>query len=316
VDEGYFPRGSSLLRQVQEERMVGLFYGQRALMIGALHPVNYVGTSQATAGRVMPFKRLARTAQDFETIFFGTRQAADRVLAKVRKLHERVEGELPEAAGPYPAGTSYAATDPELMLWTVAVTADSSLCFYELLVRRLSDWERDAFWQDWVRFGELFGMPRSVAPPTFSAFRAWWEERLAGDGMHLTEEAAYMGRAAAYEIPLPTVNQPAKRLHDLVMLGTLPARVRELYGLRWTAAHALAYPAAVRMLRMLRRVAPSAVTQGSNDRSFALVAATERRRLANGRPTPQLPPLLARPQASAAAPSATPGRRRVPSGSA
>lgn len=293
MDEGYFPRGSSVLRQVQEERMVGLFYGQRALMIGALNPVNYVGTSRATGGRLTPFKRLARTAKDFETIFFGTRGEADRVLAKVRTLHERVAGELPEDAGPYPAGTPYSAIDPELMLWTVAVTADSALCFYELFVRRLSDWERDACWQDWVRFGELFGMERAVAPPTYAAFRAWWDERLASDELHLTEEARYMGHAAAFEIPLPAANQPAKRLHDLVMLGSLPQRVRELYELRWTRAHAVAFPAAVTALRGLRRVAPRMVTQGSNERSFALVAATERGRIARGRPTPQLPPLAA-----------------------
>jgi hypothetical protein len=33
-DEGYFPRGRSILRMVQEERLVGLHYGQRALAIG------------------------------------------------------------------------------------------------------------------------------------------------------------------------------------------------------------------------------------------------------------------------------------------
>jgi hypothetical protein len=45
-DEGYFPRGRSVLRQVHEEHLVGLFYGQRALCIGALAPLNYVGTSE------------------------------------------------------------------------------------------------------------------------------------------------------------------------------------------------------------------------------------------------------------------------------
>ena len=57
------------------------------------------------------------------------------------------------------------------MLWTVAVTAESALYFYELFVRSLSAWERDGFWQDYIRFGELFGMPREVAPPTYEAFR-------------------------------------------------------------------------------------------------------------------------------------------------
>jgi uncharacterized protein (DUF2236 family) len=311
IDEGYFPPGRSLLRTAQEERLVGLFYGQRALAIGALHPVNYTGTSRATGGRARPFRRLARTARDFEAIFLGTRAEADRVLAKVRTLHERVKGELPEDAGPHPAGTPYSAFDPQLMLWTMAVIADSTEHFYELFVRRLRDWEREALWQDFVRFAELFGMPRAVAPPTYAAFRAWWDERMASDELHLTDEARYMGRAVAFEIPMPAVNQPGKRVHDLVMLGSLPPRVRELYGLAWTPAQARAFKVAVASMRGMRALAPRRVTHGSNRRSFALVSATEAGRLARGRPTPQLPPLA--PQAVAAAASATPGKRSAPS---
>ena len=324
IDDGYFPRGRSVLRQVHEERLVGLFFGQRALAIGALHPVNYTGTSQSTGGRERPFRRLVRTANDFEAIFFGTRAEADRVRAKVHKLHRRVRGELGEDAGPFPAGTSYNAFDPELMLWTVAVTAESALYFYELFVRRLSDWERDAFWLDYVRFGELFGMPREVAPPTWAAFRAWWNAKLASDEMHLTEEARRTGTFVALEIPMPSINQPAKKLHDLVMLGSLPPRVRELYGMTWSPAQARAFPLAVATLRGLRAIAPAAVRQGSCARNFALVEATERRRLERGKPTPQLPSLpsssrgraVAPAQASAAATSATAGIASEPSGAA
>jgi uncharacterized protein (DUF2236 family) len=293
-DEGYFPRGSSLLRAAQEERLVGLFYGQRALAIGALHPVNYTGTAQATSGRSKPFRRLARTANDFETVFLGTRAEADKVLAKVHKLHERVQGELPADAGPYPAGTPYSAFDPELMLWTMAVIADSTEYFYELFVRRLEGWEREALWQDFIRFGELFGMPRSVAPETYPAFRAWWDETLAGPGMHLTDEARYMGHAVAFKIPMPAVNQGAKKVHDLIMLGSLPPRVRELYGLPWSDRHARAFRLAVASMRVGRLLAPRAITHGSNARSFELVRSTEQRRMQDGRPTPQLPPLEAR----------------------
>jgi uncharacterized protein (DUF2236 family) len=324
TDEGYFPRGRSVLRQVHEERLVGLFFGQRALAIGALQPVNYTGTSQSTGGRERPFRRLVRTANDFEAIYFGTRAQADQVLAKVHKLHERVRGELSEDAGPFPAGTPYDAFDPELMLWTVAVTAESALYFYELFVRPLSAWERDAFWLDYVRFGELFGMPREVAPPTYAAFRAWWDAKLAGPEMHLTDEARRTGAFVALEIPMPRGNQPAKRLHDLVMLGSLPPRVRSLYGLSWSAAQARAFPLAIATLRGLRAVAPESVRQGSCARSFALVEQTERRRIERGKPTPQLPPLpsssrgraAAAAQALAAATSATPGIAREPSGPA
>jgi uncharacterized protein (DUF2236 family) len=319
-DDGYFPRGSSVLRDVHEERLVGLFYGQRALAIGALHPVNYTGTSQSTGGRERPFRRLVRTANDFEAIFFGTRTDADAVLAKVHKMHGRVRGELAEDAGRFAAGTPYDAFDPELMLWTAAVSFESALYFYELFVRRLSDWERDAFWLDYVRFGELFGMPRDVAPPTYAAFAEWWDAKLSGPEMHLTDEARRTGAFVAFEIPMPWGNQPAKRLHDLVVLGSLPPRVRELYGFSWSPRQARAFPLAVTMVRGARAVSPAAVRRGSCARNYALVEATERRRIERGKPTPQLPPLpgssRGRAQASAAAPSATAGIASEPSGAA
>jgi len=288
-DDGYFPRGGSMLRSVHEERAVGLLYGQRALCVGAIKPLNYVGTSEHTRSKSTPFRRLAHTAEMFETVFFGSREEADRVLAIVERMHERVVGELPDDAGShYPAGTPYSAFDPELMLWTVAAIADSALWFYERLVRPLTGREREALWQDYLRFGELFGMPRSAAPATYEDFRAWYEAQLAGPDLHLTGEARYMGHASAFEIPMPAARAPAKRVHDLVLLGSLPPRVRELYGLRYTPAHAGACRAALASIRLARRVAPRSLTRGSCVREFAMVAATERRRIATGRPTPQI----------------------------
>src|SRR5436305_12582616 len=185
-DEGYFPPGRSLLRHVHRQRAVGLLYGQRALGIGAIAPLNFVGTLLHTRALGTPFQRLVHTAKMFETIFFGSRAEADEVLEAVERLHHRVRGELPEDAGPVRAGTPYSAFDPELMLWTVAVIADSAVCFYELFVRRLSDTEREALWQDYIHFAELFGMPREVAPPTHRAFRSYYEQKLSSDEVFLT----------------------------------------------------------------------------------------------------------------------------------
>jgi uncharacterized protein (DUF2236 family) len=289
-DDGYFPRSSSILRRVHEERLVGLFYGQRALCIGALMPLNYVGTSEHTHSLATPFRRLVHTGNAFERIYFGTREEADKVLAYVEKLHQRVVGELPEDAGVTPKGTPYSALDPELMLWTMAVIADSGQRFYELFVRELSGGEREQLWQEYVQFAVLFGMPREAAPPTYSDFRRWWDATLAGDEMFLTDEARYMGYVTAFEIPLPKLNQPAKRVHDLILLGSLPPRVRELYGLRYTARDRLGFDAATRALKAARPLAPAQLRRGYNTRSFGVVASTERRRLAHGHETPQVLP--------------------------
>ncbi len=287
--EGYFPRGSSILRMVHEEKAVGLLYGQRALCIGAVKPLNYVGTSTHSRSRSAPFHRLIHTGLMFEAVFFGARAEADRVLGAVARMHESVVGALPQDAGPhYPAGTPYSAVDPELMLWTVAVLADSALWFYERLVHPLSDVQREALWQDYLRFGELFGMPREAAPATYAAFAAWYEQQIAGDDLHLTEEARYMGRVSALEIPMPATHRPAKWLHDAVMLGSLPARVRELYGLRYTARDAALCALGLRTWSATRRLLPSSLTRGSCARELGLVASTERRRIERGLPTPQL----------------------------
>ena len=287
ADEGYFPRGESVLRRVQGERAVGLFYGQRALCIGALNPVAFTGTYEHTAGRMRPFKRLAHTGKMFEEVYFGTRAEADDALAFVERLHERVVGEMPADAGPYPAGTHYTAFDPELMLWTMAVIADSAQYFYELFVRRLSPSERESLWQDFVLFGELFGMPREIAPPTYPEFRAWWEETLASDRMHLTPDGREVGYLTAFEIPFPRSRRPAKGVHDLIMLGSLPPVVRSHYGLEWSPTQAAAFRVAVAGLRATRPLTPKSMRRGRNATEFDLVAKTEQERIERGEYTPQ-----------------------------
>jgi uncharacterized protein (DUF2236 family) len=290
-DEGYFPRGQSILRRVQEERAVGLLYGQRALCIGALNPLNFVGTDEHTRAKATPFKRLAHTGNWFEAVMFGTRAEADEVLAAVHKMHARVNGGLREPAGTYAAGTPYDALDGELMLWTIAVMMDSAERFHDLLVRGLRAAEREALWQDYIRFGELFSMPREVAPATYARFRSYYDGYVNGPDAYLTDEARYLGRAVAFEIPMAAPMQPAKRVHDLIMLGSLPPRVRELYRLPWSSAHAAAFALATRAARAARAAVPGGLARGSNRSFFDGVAATEARRIARGEPTPGLPVL-------------------------
>jgi uncharacterized protein (DUF2236 family) len=289
ADDGYFPRGKSMLRRVHEERAVGLFYGQRALAIGALYPPTFIGTALHTRSPDKPFQRLGKTGKMFETIFFGSRKEADAVLAVVHNMHRHVKGTFPQPAGRYPAGTPYSAFDPGLMLWTIAVAADSAMTFYELFVRRLDDQRKDEFWADYVRFGELFGMPADVAPTSWAEFCEYFDEMVESDRMHLTDEAHYTASAIMFEIPVPAVDFAAMRVHNLIMLGALPPRVRRLYGLRYTPAHAAAFRAVVAGLRASRPLTPGALRRGRNSAFFDRVMDTERSRIARGIPTPGLP---------------------------
>jgi uncharacterized protein (DUF2236 family) len=274
-DDGYFPRGRSVLRRVHGERIVGVLYGQRALLLQACHPLAFAGLTANTTGYDAPFQRLAHTAKTMEAVYFGTRADADRETARVRRLHARVRGAIDEPAGPHPAGSEYRADSPEFLLWILACLADSAQAVYERFVRPLSPAERRDFWDDYVRVGELFGLPRSDAPAGYDAYRAYMDERLRSDDLFVTDEARELGRKVAFDLPLPLHRRPALVAINHMVAGLLPGRVRRLYGIRWGPAHALALDALVRSLRGVRPLTPRSVRRGSSAADYDLVARTE-----------------------------------------
>jgi uncharacterized protein (DUF2236 family) len=282
----YFPPGRSVARMVHGDRAVGLLYGQRALLIGALEPLTYTGTMLSTRAADRPFQRLARTAKIQETILLGTREEADKALAAVNRLHEKVKGELHEAAGIHPAGTPYSAFDPQLMLWTLAVIADSGRAMYETMVRPLSEREREDLWQDYVRFGELFGLPRSEVPASYREFSAWWNERLSSPDLQATEHGLEMAPLVAFRQPVPAAARGNIAIQNHIIKGTLPPRVREIFGIRWSGAHEASFRAMAASHRRARHFFPRKMRRGRNDVFFDVVTQTERRR--GGTRTPQL----------------------------
>jgi uncharacterized protein (DUF2236 family) len=286
ADAHYFPPGRSMARRVHGERSVGLLYGQRALLIGALEPLTYTGTMLSTRSGDRPFERLARTAKVQETVFLGTRAEADEVLAKVHRLHETIAGTLPEAAGTHPAGTAYSAFDPELMLWTLAVIADSGREMYETMVRPLSASEREDLWKDYVRFGELFGLPRSEVPGSYREFATWWESKLASSNLQVTPHGLEMAPLMAFRQPVPAPARGNLVVQNHIIKGTLPPRVREIFGIRWTRAHQSSFRALAASHRRARRLFPRSMRRGRNDVFFDVVTKAERQR--GGTVTPQL----------------------------
>jgi uncharacterized protein (DUF2236 family) len=282
----YFPAGESMARRVHGERSVGLLYGQRALLIGALEPLTYTGTMLSTKAGEWPFKRLVRTAKAQETIFLGSKEDADRILARVHNQHLRIKGSLPEAAGAHAAGAEYSAFDPELMLWTLAVIADSGRAMYEAMVRPLAAAELESLWQDYLRFGELFGMPRGVAPATYREFAAWFAEKIASPDLHATPHALAFAPVVAFEHPVPRGARLNLAAQNLVIKGTLPPRVREIFAIPWGTRQESAFRALTASHRRAHRLMPRAVRRGRNDRFFDVVATGER--LRGGTPTPEI----------------------------
>jgi uncharacterized protein (DUF2236 family) len=260
-EPGYFT-DDSMIRRVMRKRAVGLTYGQRALVIGAVHPLLYVGTAEHTEHRTTPYTRLALTGRLFEAVALGSRGEADRARAFTHRKHATVQGALPEDAGAHhPAGTRYAAHDPQLMFMTMAFTVDSAEVMHDLLVRRLSGTEREDLYQDYVRWGELFGMPREAAPASYPQFRRYFDDYLASDELFLTDEARLVGtylsgQRVPYPLPLP-LNQVVNSMYLLIQ-GSLPPRIREMYAMPWGRRDEIAFRTLAQAVRTAHRTPPLA----------------------------------------------------------
>jgi len=228
---GYYD-DDSMIRRVHRERVVALS-GSRALLMQAAHPVAFTGFFVSTSSLRDPYARLERTARVIDTVVFGSKQAADRATRRVRATHSRVRGVLDRDAGRFPAGTPWAADDPELLLWIVATLADSGMLVFERYVRRMTRDERERYWQDFRLLGSLFGLAPSDMPATHRELRAYMHEMLTGDVLHVTEQARELGITIVLHPPVPLVLQPLLQLANFVTVGLLPRRLRREYGLAW-----------------------------------------------------------------------------------
>jgi uncharacterized protein (DUF2236 family) len=230
---------ASMVRRVHREFVVGLA-GPRTLLLQATHPVAFAGFFAHTGALDEPYERLARTAKVMDTITFGPRDRADRMTRRVRAMHARVRGELSEAAGPFPAGTPYAADDPELLLWILAAIVDSSLLVYDKYVRGLSRDERDAYWQDYKVIGRLFGLEDDEMPETIEDFDRYMSDMLESGELFITPEARELAIDIVMRPPVPLKVRPLLELANQITVGLLPPDIRRGYGLSWDPARSVA----------------------------------------------------------------------------
>jgi len=228
----------AIIRRVYREHVMALA-GPRALLMQAAHPVAWAGFYAQTASKDEPYERLQRTAQIVELVTYGPRRDAERATRRVRSMHGKVRGELFEAAGRFPAGTPYAADDPELLLWILATLVDSGMTVYQRYVRELTPGEREGLWQDYRIFGRMFGLPDEAMPSTYEDFRRYMRRMLDGDDLFVTDEARTTAREIVMRPPVPLAARPLVELANFVTVGLLPARIRAQYGFSWDPARGL-----------------------------------------------------------------------------
>lgn len=100
--------------------MVG---GVAALLMQMLHPGALAGVWDHSDFRADMLGRLRRTAQFVSGTTYGSTGQAERLIARVRAIHDRVAGHLPD-------GAPYSANDPILLAWVHVAEVSSFLAAY------------------------------------------------------------------------------------------------------------------------------------------------------------------------------------------
>jgi uncharacterized protein (DUF2236 family) len=246
--EGIFGPESMMWRI---DREACLFLGAgRALLLQLSHP--WVATAVADHSRALadPIGRFHRTFGIMFAMVFGT---CDQAFAAARRLHRRhgaIRGIMPQAAGPFAAGSPYRANDAEALFWVHSTLTETSVLAHELLCPPLSPDERERHYRESKLLARLFGIPPEAMPPRWADFLGY--------------AAAMHGSATL------TVTPAARRIAQAVLAGAgswlrspgwyraltaglLPERLREGFGLSYGEAERRSVE---RALAAIRRVYP------------------------------------------------------------
>ena len=246
--DGYFAP-ESVIRRVGNSPVAPFLGGGAAVLLQVAHPLVAAGVAEHSDYQHDLWSRLLRTLRALYLITFGTKAEADAIGATVRTVHTRVRGRTSTQLGRFPAGTPYAADDPELMLWVHATLVETSLSAYQRYERSLSPLEQEQYYAEMATVAQIFGTPASVIPKSLGEFRGYFEAEIAGTTIEVTPPAREIA-AVILDAPLPAPMRFIAPAHRLATCAHLPPRLRAEYGLQQRHLHALTLPLAARSVKL------------------------------------------------------------------
>jgi uncharacterized protein (DUF2236 family) len=249
-----------MIRRISQEAL-GLLGGGRAILLQLAHPLVAAGVADHSDFQTDPLARLLRTLELIHTLVFGSRWQAQKALQRFHTMHTRIQGCLSHAAGRFPAGTFYTASDLELKLWVHATLVETRLMTYERFVAPLTPGERRRYYADTRVLARLLGVPDQVPPPTWEDFQRYMANILASDTLAVTDTARRLARDVLNPSRVGIVPSASARLVRFVTAGLLPERFRVAYGLGWGVGQQILLDNLSRTTRRLRPLVPEWVWQ-------------------------------------------------------
>ena len=222
-DPGYFGP-NSMMWKVNKEITV-LFGGARALLMHAAHPLIAAGARQTSFYQRDPWKRLIRTLSLQNSVTFGTKEEADESANRINKLHEVIKGKDEIT------GEIYDALDHEQLLWVHACLQISSIYFYELTVKKLSDAEKNQYHFENTKAAELVLVDTKLMPNTHKELKEWVIQKSKQKDYLVMTDVAKDVKNIIGGGPVPRHIKPIWPFIAFTAFNTLPPEFKKIYGI-------------------------------------------------------------------------------------
>lgn len=236
------------------DREAAIFLGAgRALLLQLAHP--WVATAVAEHSKVLddPIGRFHRTFRVMFTMVFGT---LDQAVAAARRLHLRhaaITGVMPNAAGPFAAGSRYWANETSALRWVHSTLIETALIAHDLVHPPLSSEDRARYYAETRMFAALFGIPQASLPSNWEDFASYNEMIWESEALTVIPEA----RAIAAQVLGGTkVYLRAPRWYKAVTAALLPPRLRTAFELPYDEAEQRLAKSAITWIRRLYPALP------------------------------------------------------------
>ena len=246
--------------RVNAERLVLLGWS-RAILLQMAHPLVAAGVADHSHFRASPIaaaRRLRETVKSMLALSFGDAFEAGHAIAAIRAIHTRVNGQLRETTGLFPAGTRYSAEDPALLMWVHGTLIDSVIVVYEKLIGPLSAAEKDEYCVDAADVAVALGVAEGAVPRTWLGVQDYLFREYRSGRIVVGDDARRIVEAVLFP-PLSAVSGPFAWVNRLVTLGLLPVAVREQYGYGWSARRERQLHRTLAAIHATRRVMPKAL---------------------------------------------------------
>lgn len=230
-----------------------------AILLQVAHPLVAAGVVDHSlfltdpAGRV---RRLWRTLTVMVDLTFGLPHEVQRAADAINAIHDRVNGHLREASGPFAAGQRYSAHDPELLRWVHCTMLEVFPRAYRLYVGPLSDAEWDRYCAEASRVEPLMGLPDGYLPRSRHELAAYLRTMLKSGQIAVSAQSQLLA-AEILRPRLPLPLRPLAPIFQLPMVGLLPPSVRAAYGFPWDRRREHMLQDSARIIRPLLALTPS-----------------------------------------------------------